>query len=106
MSSPPLSSAIKGILFLSGLFFLNFISRVIFSPLLPVIEQEMGLDHTRSGSLFLFLSLGYFLSVLSSGFISSKINHKRSIVLSCLLLGCVLLEIGRASCRERVCLYV
>lgn len=97
MSSPPLSSAIKGILFLSGLFFLNFVSRVIFSPLLPVIEQEMGIDHTRSGSLFLFLSVGYFLSILSSGFVSSKLNHKRTIVLSCFLLGCVLIALGQSS---------
>jgi len=97
MNSPPFSSAIKGILFLSGLFFLNFVSRVIFSPLLPVIEQEMGIDHTRSGSLFLLLSIGYFLSILSSGFISSRINHKRSIVLSSVLLGCVLLALGQSS---------
>jgi predicted MFS family arabinose efflux permease len=97
VSRPPLSSAIKGILFLSGLFFLNFVSRVIFSPLLPVIERELGIDHTRSGSLFLILSVGYFLSILSSGFISSKINHKRSIVLSCSLLGCVLLVLGQSN---------
>ena len=96
-ATPPFSSAIKGILFLSSLFFLNFVSRVIFSPLLPIIEQEMGIDHTRSGSLFLFLSIGYFLSILSSGFVSSKINHKRSIVLSCLLLGSVLVILGQSS---------
>ncbi len=96
-SAPPFSSAIKGILFLSGLFFLNFVSRVIFSPLLPVIEQEMGIDHTQSGSLFLFLSVGYFLSILSSGFVSSRINHKRSIVLSCFLLGGVLILLGQSS---------
>ena len=38
-----LSRALSGLLFLAGLFFLNFTSRVIFSPLLPVIEQEMGI---------------------------------------------------------------
>ncbi len=89
--------AIKEILFLSGLFFFNFIARIIFAPLLPVIEQEMGLDHTRSGSLFLFLSIGYFLSILFSGFVSSKINHKRSIAFSAILLGLVLLGLGQCS---------
>ena len=105
--SPQFASAITGILFLSGLFFLNFVSRVIFSPLLPVIEQEMGIDHTRSGSLFLLLSLGYFLSILSSGFVSGKINHKRTIVLSSVLLGCVLLLLGQSTSFEglQFCLF-
>jgi len=89
----PLSSALKGIVFLSGLFFLNFVSRVVFSPLLPVIEKEMGLDHTRSGELFFFLSAGYFLSIFLSGFVSARINHKRSIVLSSVLLGIILVTI-------------
>ena len=97
MSSPSFSATVKAILFLSGLFFLNFVSRVIFSPLLPVIEQEMGIDHTKSGSLFLVLSVGYFLSILSSGFVASVLNHKRTIILSCFLLGCVLVILGKTS---------
>jgi len=90
MARHPLSSALGGLLFLTGLFFLNFTSRVIFSPLLPVIEQEMGIDHAQSGSFFLFISAGYFLSILSSGFVSAKINHKRTIVLSSMALGLAL----------------
>lgn len=86
-----------GLLFLTGLFFLNFTSRVIFSPLLPLIEGEMGLDHAQSGSFFLFISAGYFFSILSSGFVSSKLNHKRTIVLSSLALGCALFLLGRCS---------
>ena len=86
----PLSQVLSGIFFLAGLFFLNFTSRVIFSPLLPVIEQEMGIAHAQSGSLFLFISVGYFFSVLSSGFVSARINHKRTIVLSSVTLGLAL----------------
>ncbi len=82
-----LSRALSGLLFLAGLFFLNFTSRVIFSPLLPVIEQEMGIDHTQAGSFFLFISIGYFFAILSSGFVSARIGHKRTIVLSTILLG-------------------
>jgi MFS family permease len=95
MRQHPLSPAIGGLLFLTGLFFLNFTSRVIFSPLLPVIEQEMGIDHAQSGSFFLFISAGYFISILCSGFLSEKINHKRSIVLSCLTLGLALIILSR-----------
>lgn len=57
----------------------------------------MGIDHTKSGSLFLVLSVGYFLSILSSGFISSVINHKRTIILSCFLLGSVLVLLAQTS---------
>ncbi len=87
MKQHPLSSALGGLLFISLLFFLNFTSRVIFSPLLPVIESEMGIDHAQSGSFFLFISAGYFISILFSGFVSARINHKRTIVLSCVALG-------------------
>ena len=95
MRQHPLSPAIGGLLFLTGLFFLNFTSRVIFSPLLPVIEQEMGIDHAQSGSFFLFISAGYFISILSSGFVSARINHKRTIVLSCFTLGLALVVLSR-----------
>jgi MFS family permease len=97
MKQHPLSPAFSGLLFLTGLFFLNFTSRVIFSPLLPIIEKEMGIDHAQSGSFFLFISAGYFLSVLSSGFVSARINHKRTIVLSSLALGVALFVLGGCS---------
>ena len=95
MKRHPLAPAIAGLLFLTGLFFLNFTSRVIFSPLLPVIEQEMGIDHAQSGSFFLFISAGYFISILCSGFVSERINHKRSIVVSCVALGLSLVILSR-----------
>jgi NNP family nitrate/nitrite transporter-like MFS transporter len=87
MSKHPLSTALGGLFFLTGFFFLNFTSRIIFSPLLPVIEKEMGIDHAQSGSFFLCISAGYFLSVLFSGCVSARINHKRTIVLSSLGIG-------------------
>ena len=90
----PNKFAVSGLLFLTGIFFLNFTSRIIFSPLLPIIESEMDLSHAESGSLFLVISSGYFISVFSSGFISAKINHKRTIVASCVLLGLALLLLG------------
>ena len=97
MKPHPLSPALGGLFFLAGLFFLNFTSRVIFSPLLPIIEKEMGIDHAQSGSFFLFISAGYFLSILSSGFVSARINHKRTIVLSSLALGIALFVLGGCS---------
>ena len=58
-----LGRAARGIFFLAFLFFLNFLSRVIFSPLLPLIKDEFTLSISQSGSLFFFISSGYFISV-------------------------------------------
>ncbi len=90
MKQHPLYPALGGLIFLSLLFFLNFTSRIIFSPMLPVIEMEMGIGHVQSGSFFLFISAGYFISILLSGFVSARINHKRTIVLSSVSLGLAL----------------
>ncbi|MCK5070581.1 MAG: MFS transporter [Desulfocapsa sp.] len=104
MKQDSLSPALLGLIFLVVLFFLNFTSRVIFSPLLPLIEQEMGIDHAQSGSFFLFISAGYFISILASGFVSARINHKRTIVLSSLALGAALFILG--SCTTLLTLQV
>ncbi|MBB5348782.1 MFS transporter [Desulfoprunum benzoelyticum] len=86
----PFRRVLPQILFLSSLFLLNFLSRIIFSPLLPQIERELGFGHTVSGSFFLWISAGYFPSVLFSGFVSARITFKRTIVLSTLAAGSAL----------------
>ncbi len=86
-----LGRAVQGILFLTFLFFLNFLSRVLFSPLLPLIKEEFLLNNARSASLFFFISSGYFISVSMSGFVSAKINHANTIFLSSCGSGIVLI---------------
>ncbi|MGD8947416.1 MAG: hypothetical protein PVI62_12185, partial [Desulfobacterales bacterium] len=61
-----------GFLFLlTTIFFLNFISRIILAPLIPTIETDLDLSHAEAGSLFLFISCGYFATLIGSGFVSS-----------------------------------
>jgi len=86
----PFRQVVPQLVFLSSLFLLNFLSRIIFAPLLPQIEQELGFGHTVSGSFFLWISAGYFPSVLFSGFVSARITFKRTIVLSTLAAGSAL----------------
>ena len=85
------------LLFLTVIFYLTFVSRIILAPLMPEIEQDLGISHSEAGSLFLLISLGYFSSLASSGFISSRLYHRKTIVLSPLLLGLVLLGLSRCS---------
>lgn len=97
------SLALGGLVFLAGLFFLNFTSRVIFSPLLPFIEQDMELGHGQSASLFFFISAGYFLAILTSGFVSARFGHKLTIVFSVVSSGLVLLCLGFCTTLFTLC---
>ena len=83
--------------FLVVIFYLNITSRIVFSPLLPVIEGELGLRHGEAGSLFLLIQIGYCLGLLGSGFVASWLNHRRTILVSTTTLGAVLLVMSRSA---------
>lgn len=75
---------LTGVLLLTAIFFLNLLARFIWSPLLVDIEHDFALKHTQAGSLFLMISLGYFAGLLSSGHISARLGHHRTVLVSCL----------------------
>jgi len=79
---------------IASIFLLNFTSRIVFAPLLPKIESNLRLTHGDAGSLFLFLSMGYFISLLGSGHISSRINHNKTIAVSAIAIGIALLAVS------------
>ena len=81
------------LVFLAVIFFFNFIARVILAPLLPAIEKDLHLSHSASGSLFLLLSAGYFVSLAGSGFVSSRLTHRKTIILSSVTVGLALIGI-------------
>ena len=87
----PLSSRIAAILFLAILFFVNFLGRFIFAPLMLSIEKEMGFSHSQAGTIFLMISLGFFLAQLGSGFVTSRLKHRGTIFVSGLGVGLALL---------------
>ncbi len=82
------------LLFLASIFFLNFLARIVASPLMPQIEADLGLDHAQAGSFFLMVSAGYFVSLLGSGLISSRITHRSTIIISALCVGLALIGIS------------
>ena len=77
--------------FLAWLFFLGFVTRVMFAPLMPAIESELGIGHRQAGTLFLMMSLGYMLAPLCSGLISSRINHRGTLTVSAWVVGLILI---------------
>jgi NNP family nitrate/nitrite transporter-like MFS transporter len=96
------------ILLIASTFFLNFTSRIIVAPLLPIVENDLGLSHGDAGSLFLFLSIGYFISLLGSGHISSRITHRNTIAVSAMAVGIalVLISFSKSLFAMRFCVFL
>ena len=82
-----LRSQMGPLLFLVGIFFLNFLARIILSPLMPAVEKDLKIGHDEAGSLFLLISLGYCVGLLASGFVSSRLSHRKTIFLSSIAVG-------------------
>ena len=87
-------SQVGPVFFLVVIFLLNFISRIILSPLLPTIEKELAISHKQAGLLFFLISVGYLTGLLSSGFVSSRSTHRRTILLSSAGVGISLLGVA------------
>lgn len=90
-------SLVGPLLLLTTIFFLNFMARIIQAPLMPAIEAELGISHGAAGSLFFTISIGYFISLMGSGFVSARLKHRGVIVLSSLSVGLILMVIAASS---------
>ena len=82
------------VIFVTAIFYLNFTSRVILAPLLPVIERDLGIGHGEAGSLFLYIACGSGVGLLGSGFVSSRLTHRTIITLTIFMVGITLTGIS------------
>ena len=62
--------------------FTNMTVRLSFAPVLPLIEDEFLVTHAKASSIFIFMSMGYALSMFFSGFYAGRLGYKKSIALS------------------------
>ncbi|GAB7023851.1 MFS transporter [Salidesulfovibrio brasiliensis] len=83
----PFNTALKWVLFIAALFLLNFLGRIIFGPLMPVIREELGLTHAQAGSIFLMIGVGNAAGLLCNGLVSRRLGHRRTVALCSLLVG-------------------
>ncbi len=63
-------------------FLMNFLGRWIYSPLLLPIRQDLGFSYGQMGSLFLFITLGYAVTVLFSGYFARAFRNRGAILTS------------------------
>jgi MFS transporter, NNP family, nitrate/nitrite transporter len=61
---------------------------------MPVIEQDLHLDHAGAGGIFMLIAIGYAAGLFGSGFVSSRLTHRRTIVMAALACGCSILLIA------------
>jgi NNP family nitrate/nitrite transporter-like MFS transporter len=95
---------LTGVLFLSGIFFLNFLARFIWSPLLVSIEADLGICHTQAGSLFLMVTAGYIAGLMLSGHLSARTSHQKTVVISCVACALALAAAMLAPTLALLCL--
>jgi NNP family nitrate/nitrite transporter-like MFS transporter len=79
------------------IFYLNFVSRIILAPLLPIIETELGLGHGQAGSFFFFVAFGYGVGLLGSGLVSYLLTHRLTITFAGMMGGAALIMISRST---------
>lgn len=75
-------------------FFLVFFSRVVLAPLMPDIEKDLGIGHGEAGAFIFIMSIGGVIATLCSGFVSSYLLHRWTIVLSTVCVGLALFTIA------------
>jgi NNP family nitrate/nitrite transporter-like MFS transporter len=78
----PFNAVVGSVIFLTLLFFLMFVSRFIFSPLFPTIGEDIPLKSGQAGTLFLLAAVGALIGSFLAGFVSSRVNHRGSILIS------------------------
>ena len=86
-----LRTQIGPLLLLTSIFFLNFSARIVYAPLMPEIEADFNITHADAGSMFFYISIGYFITLLGSGWVAAGLNHRRTIILSTVVLGLALI---------------
>ncbi len=95
-SCEPFAPVLPPLALLTTVFLANFLARTVFGPLLLPISEHLGRSLAASANLFVFLSGGYSLSVLCAGFVSERLGHKATIVLSVASIGIGLLGLAES----------
>lgn len=87
----PFTRVLPWVLLVSGMFFLNYLCRAVFGPLLPELEREFSITHAASTRLLLYISAGYTLGVFLSAGVAATFRP-RFLVAASLVAGGILLQ--------------
>lgn len=91
-----LKSALPSLLFMMVTVFYVMYGRLLFAPLLVPMKESLQLTTGEAARFFLWISLGYTVSILISGYLSSLIHHRRTIAFSVFLLAMGLFTVSQS----------
>jgi NNP family nitrate/nitrite transporter-like MFS transporter len=77
--------------------FFSMYSRLLLSPLLVYIQEDLAIGPAQATRFFLPLSLAYSGAMLTSGFLAERIGHRRTIATSGFTIGLGLIQIALAT---------
>ena len=89
-----------------SLWLLNFSSRMVLSPVLPLIEDQLQLSHGQAGSLFTFIAMGYTITSVLAGLISLRTGYNRAILASTVIVLTALFFLQYATSYLSLALFV
>jgi len=92
----PFRAALPAVILVAMIFFLNFISRVVMAPLMPVVQQDIGFTHAGAGYLFLALAGGNAFGLLLNCVVSRAMSHRKTVAFSAFMTGSMALAIPLA----------
>jgi NNP family nitrate/nitrite transporter-like MFS transporter len=87
----PFRAVAGTVVFLTLLFFLTFISRLVFPPLFPSIGKDIALTSGQIGSVFFIGSFGLLAGSMVAGFLSARVTHRGAMLVSIFGIGAALI---------------
>lgn len=88
----PFRAVFGTVIVVTLLFFFTFVSRFIFSPLMPAIGEDIPVTSGQVGALFLMGALGMLAGSSLAGLVSARLNHRGAMLLS--VFGMVAILVG------------
>ncbi|MGD8389590.1 MAG: MFS transporter [Desulfobacteraceae bacterium] len=77
-----LDQRLAPVLVLTFIFFLHFMGRQLAGPLLPAMEEDLGIGHAVGGLFILCMGTGFFLSQLAAAFLNATLGYRACVLLS------------------------
>lgn len=96
MSTTKFAHSVPWVLFLTLMVFFSIFPRLLMSPLLLRISQDFEVGFDAASRLFLTMSAGFIVGLLSSGFVATRLTHRWTVALAVGLGGVMMIAVGLA----------
>lgn len=82
-----LRPALPGLAAIVVMVFSVFFPRLLFSPLLVAIQSDLGATAAQATRIFTTIAVGYGVAMVSSGFVATRVRHRRVVAMAAFGVG-------------------